>query len=241
MVVTSWPIAHRLLSYSPIGQWSYETIRSENGLSYVNKSQEPKARLRLICEVIAIFARTIRNSQRPSIIIIYRRSPNSYRAHTYVAQRREEQRREETRVWVDARTRTHAGRVQSILLHYGVPLARIRASSSWPCLELWLDTLHRSSSILIRGVSGARVHKRFASSHLRQSRWRYRLVSARGLSASKIEGYERRRDEMRVDRSTDRSIDRSIDWPLFDRALNEALLHLWIRARNASRDAPRIH
>lgn len=81
MVVTSWPIAHRLLSYSPIGQWSYETIRSENGLSYVNKSQEPKARLRLICEVIAIFARTIRNSQRPSIIIIYRRSPNSYRAY----------------------------------------------------------------------------------------------------------------------------------------------------------------
>jgi len=107
MVVTSWPIAHRLLSYSPIGQWSYETIRSENGLSYVNKSQEPKARLRLICEVIAIFARTIRNSQRPSIIIIYRRSPNSYRAHTYVAQRRKEQRREETRRACES-TRVHA-------------------------------------------------------------------------------------------------------------------------------------
>lgn len=100
MIVTSWPIARRLLSYSPIGHWSYEMIRSENGLSYVNKSQEPKARLRLICEVIAIFARTIRNSQRPSIIIIYRRSPNSYRAHTYVRRTEEERRRacESTRV-----------------------------------------------------------------------------------------------------------------------------------------------
>lgn len=80
-------VARRLLSCSPIGRWSYEAIRARNGLSYVNKSREPKARLRLICEVIAIFTRTIRNSQRPSIIIIYRRSPNSYRAYTHVAPR----------------------------------------------------------------------------------------------------------------------------------------------------------
>jgi len=76
----------------PFTDRSYETIRERNGLSYVNKSREPKARLRLICEVIAIFTRTIRNSQRSSIIIIYRRSPNSYRSYTHVALR------EETRV-----------------------------------------------------------------------------------------------------------------------------------------------
>ena len=119
----------------PFTDRSYETIRERNGLSYVNKSREPKARLRLICEVIAIFTRTIRNSQRSSIIIIYRRSPNSYRAYTHVALR------EETRVWVGKCVHALSRRpgAQSISLHYGIPLARIRGSSSWPCLELWLS------------------------------------------------------------------------------------------------------
>lgn len=236
MVVTSWPIARRLLSYSPIGHWSYEMIRSENGLSYVNKSQEPKARLRLICEVIAIFARTIRNSQRPSIIIIYRRSPNSYRAHTYVRRTEEERRR--TRVWVDARTRTHAG--SNPFCFITAFLSRgSEALLPDPALNYdWTRYIDPRRSWFEASRERARVHKRFASSHLRQSRWRYRLVSARGLSA------RAKWKDTRGDGTRRASIVRSIDRPgrySIERAQRALLLHLWIRARNASRDAPRIH
>lgn len=152
-----------------------------------------RAWLRLICAVIAIFTRTMRNSQRPSIIIIYRRSPNSY-------------------LRILARTHTHAAltptETQSISLHYGAPLAVPRFFLTLP----WTMIGH-VTSILVdldsRRLARARVNASPGSlltfvnraddiAHI--GRWPFREQN-RGI---------------REWRRRDRSIDRS----LFDRAPN---------------------
>lgn len=204
---------------------------------------EPRVRLRLICEVIAIFTRTIRNSQRPSIIIIYRRSPNSYRA---AYSRHSRHACEST---PRTRTLTTAG-PQSISLHYGAPLARIRDSSSWPCLELWLDTLHRSSSILIRSVSSVRARVNVSPGLFSPSSIALTISPRIGPWPFREQNRKKREKTRRACWSgrSDRSIDRPTDRPLFDRRRWMELRHLRTRVRvretfqrAEARGARRIH